>query len=232
MQEERELVTNEINSDSLQNKPMVSIPVDPEPFNLRLIMIGILVVSAIIGYFIIGLLVQASGFNLIAIFGAIVVGAVTLQLVEKPLKQRWPRTRFINISPDSITVTHGDTTFREIDPRQQVNVYKWYFTVERRSRVPKGWFVVGCALEQDELYLPVYMLVDPKSFEPIRNQFAQLQSKKKVNNDLRLAGQQRRLHVAESARGLDGSEMSIDDFKLFLTTLETYFPRWMPKSNV
>ncbi|MEQ8673442.1 MAG: hypothetical protein RLP44_27090 [Aggregatilineales bacterium] len=230
MQEEQEVVSNiekQPSNDSIQ------FPIDPEPFNLRLTMIGILILTTIIGYFIITVVMNTSGFNLIAIFGAIVFGAVTLQLLEKPLKARWPRTRFLTVNQNAITVNHGENLFREIDPRQQVNVFKWYFTVEKRSRVPKGWHVVACALEQDEIYLPVYALIDPTTFEPLRNNFTQLQSKKRTpaNNDLRLAGQQRRLHVAESARGLDGSEMSIEDFNAFLSELETQFPRWMPKSN-
>lgn len=230
MQEEQEFVTD--TQDAPAAGEVIRFPVDPEPFNLRLAMIGILVVTVIISYSLISALMQTSGFNLIGIFGAIVISALLLQVLEKPIKARWPRTRFLTITPQAIKVTHGDTVFREIDPRQQVNVYKWYFVVERRSRVPKGWHVVACALEQDDVYLPVYTLVDPKSFDTMRKQFTQLESKKRGNNnDLRLAGQQRRLHIAESARGLDGSEMTAEDFTSYLNALESQFPRWMPKNN-
>ncbi len=212
----------------------ISFPVDPEPFGLRLTMIGILIASGIATYIGVTAILDAGTFNLIALFGAFLGGAIVLNLAEKPLKSNWPKTRFVTVSDDMVTVKHGDNIFRNIDPQQQVNVFKWYFTVDRRSRVPKGWHVVAIALEQDEIYLPVFTVMPQEDFIKVKNNFTQLPSRKALKNsktDLRLAGQQRRLHTAEASRGLDGSEMNPDDFQHYIAQLEARFPRWMPKSS-
>jgi hypothetical protein len=129
----------------------------------------------------------------------------------------------------------GEKVQNDIDARQQVNVLLWRFQINRRSRVPKGWFMVACALEQDELYLPVYTFLSPKDLENIKNStshFILLQSQKEIknqsNSNMRLAGEQRRLHTAESARWMEGAEMTSSDFMILIQQLQEQYPQWMP----
>jgi len=118
-----------------------------------------------------------------------------------------------------------------------VNVTQWRFTVKRRGRAEKGWYVVAIALEQDDVYLPVYTLVSPEQYEAMdkADQFIELTlrredfiKKSAKGDDIRLSGTQRQLYVAETARGLDGAEMLPDDFNTFLRYLHNNFYRWMP----
>ena len=129
----------------------------------------------------------------------------------------------------------GDKVQNDIDANQRVNVLLWRFQINRRSRVPKGWFMVACALEQDNLYLPVYTFMSLKDLENIKNStghFTLLQSqkeaKKQGNDNMRLAGEQRRLHTAESARWMEGAEMTQADFMALIRQLQEQYPQWMP----
>ena len=49
-----------------------------------------------------------------------------------------------------------------------------------------------------------------------------------MREDLRLAGEQRRLRDAENHRWMFGAEMTPPDFITYLTRLNTQFPEWMP----
>jgi hypothetical protein len=93
--------------------------------------------------------------------------------------------------------------------------------------------MVACALEQDETYMPVYTFLSPEQFDSLGapGQFVMLQSKKERQRqgaDMRLAGEQRRLHTAESARWMSGAEMTHEDFMSFIRHLQERFPQWMP----
>jgi hypothetical protein len=209
----------------------VTFPVDPEPFSLRLSLIVLLIFTVVATYILAINLMNTGGINLLAFFGAIITGSLVLYVVEKPIKRYWPQTRFLIVSDDSIRIERNGKLDRELDPRQQINVFSWYFTVDRRSRVPKGWHVIGFALEQDDLYLAIYTIMSPEDFQTISRDFQKLQSKKSMGSgkDLRLAGQQRRLHMAEAARSLEGAEVSNENFEAYLNTLEDRFTRWMPR---
>ena len=52
---------------------------------------------------------------------------------------------------------------------------------------------------------------------------------RKEGGDLRLAGEQKRLHSAEQLRWLQGGEMSREDFVACLRHLHERFPSWMPE---
>ena len=66
------------------------------------------------------------------------------------------------------------------------------------------------------------------------DQFKKLIAKRKgkseddAREDLRLAGEQRRLRDAENHRWMFGAEMTPTDFITYITRLKTQFPEWMP----
>lgn len=212
---------------------ITNIAVDPEPMSLRLTLVGLLFASLVVSYIVFNVLFPGVGLNLIAIIASVVAAAVSVQLFEKLLKPVWRKTRFVQVTPDAIRLVSKNRVQYQINPQLQVNVLMWHFPIQRRTRVPKGWHLVACALEQDEIYIPVYTLVSPQEFEEINKsgRFTQLQNIKKEfgrdERDMRLAGQQRRLHIGESARVFDGAEMIKSDFEFYLSRLETLFPRWM-----
>ena len=120
-----------------------------------------------------------------------------------------------------------------LDPGENIAVLTWCFRVNRRARVPKGWYMVACALEQDERYLPVYTFMSPEDFSLLRasERFTLLLGRKQrqQQGDLRMAGQQKRLHSAEQVRWLQGGEMNREDFARYLGHLQQRFPDWMPE---
>jgi hypothetical protein len=83
--------------------------------------------------------------------------------------------------------------------------------------------------------LPLYTFMSPKDFEamPQNAQFSPLVSNKKnqkteLTQDLRAAGQERRLRTAEGARWTEGAELSPEAFRAVVDELRQRFPDWMP----
>lgn len=221
----------------MENKfETVSYPVDAEHSGLRLVIVIVFGILLVITYVLINLVVPNEGLNIIGVLISFVVTALLTQQVEKQLRYRWPSGRKVVVSPDKITVGKGDNIQERIDTDKQVNVLLWRFEIKRRSRVPKGWLMIACALEQDEVYLPVYTFMSPEEYEGTQadRHFTLLTGKKDKENqgvgrtDLRLAGEQRRLHAAENIRWMSGAEMNSEDFKQYLRHLQEQFPQWMP----
>lgn len=220
-----------------QNTP-VTIAVDNEHGALRFVIVIIFIIGWLISYIILNAVIPNEGLNLIAIIVSFGITAVITQQIEKALKKRWPSGRTVQINQRNIKIVDKDGKQQSIDGDQQVNVHLWRFTIKRRSRVPKGWQMIACALEQDEAYLPVYTFMSPDQFDKLKNnsRFTTLVSQKEATKstggigqtDLRLAGEQRRLHTAENARWMNGAEMNAEDFQNFIKQLQIQFPQWMP----
>lgn len=205
------------------------LPVDPEHNALRLSIIAILVVSSIAGVVIFNTIIPGEGINLIAGILAFAAAVFLTWLAEKFLKGRWPSGRTIAIHENSIQLRSKGVVQQEIDASKHVNILFWRFKIKRGSRM-KGWFVVACALEQESNYLAVYTFISPEQVNApeIANRFKTLLPTKDSDKDLRLAGEQRRLRVAEEHRWMQGAEMSKADFETFIARLQRQFPRWMP----
>lgn len=215
----------------------ISYPVDAEHGALRMAVVIIFIAILIVSYIVLNLIIPNDGINLIAVIGGFVITALFTQQIEKVMRQRWPSGRTLQIDAEQVSLAAGDNVQEMIDTSKQVNVLLWRFQIKRRSRVPKGWYMVACALEQDETHLPVYTFFSPEECEQldIDRHFTLLSGKKEHveksgpgRTDLRLAGEQRRLHTAENLRWMSGAEMTSEDFKAYLKQLQERFPQWMP----
>lgn len=225
-----------VSNDVMVSSPL-TFPVDSDHGGLRLAVIVIFVVLLAAIYLLLNVFLPSDGFNILALIASLVVTYFALQQIEKRLKQRWPSGRVVEIDEQRVRLSSKGKVQEDIDAQQQVNALMWRFKIKRQSRVPKGWYVVACSLEQDNHYLSVYTFMSPQQFDQMTSArlFPELPSKKELEKqgmerDLRLAGQQRRLHTAESHRWIDGAEMSAQDFQTFITHLQTQFPRWMPSN--
>lgn len=219
-----------------------SYAVDAEHGALRFAVIILFIILWVLTFILLNAVIPNSGFNIIALFLSFGITAVLSQQIEKLLKQRWPSGRKIVVTPSEIRLQRGDTALQSVDAHKQVNVLLWRFQISRRSRVPKGWYMMALALEQDENYLPVYTFISPDQLDGLRsaNRFTTLMRAKDLKDgesgpapmtrstDLRLAGEQRRLHQAENIRWMEGAEMTSDDFFKFIDQLQGHFPQWMP----
>jgi len=223
---------------ALNPRTPLKIAVDNEHGALRFTIVIIFIVGWFISFFILNAAIPNEGLNLIAIIVSFAITALFTQQIEKVLKKRWPSGRTVQIDQNTIKVVNKNGGQQSIDGDKQVNVHLWRFAIKRRSRVPKGWLMIACALEQDDAYLPVYTFMSPEQFDGLRNntRFATLMSQKEASKstggigqtDLRMAGEQRRLHTAENARWMNGAEMTADDFQNFIKQLQNQFPQWMP----
>lgn len=214
----------------------LSFPVDPEHGGIRIVGCLAFILFSIIGSIVTSTLFPA--FGLLNLGLGVIIAVIATYLADIWMKKNWPSGRVVELSTDNLRIMKHNTNERMIDPQQQTNVLMWKFEVKRNTRVPKGWFVVACSLQQDDIYLPVYTLVSPEQLKQLRlvDQFVTLESKKpqhsvKPNESrMRLAGLQRRLHDAETDRSLLGAEMTPEQFNQFLAYLQENFPKWMPTS--
>jgi hypothetical protein len=222
---------------SQDNSQILRLPVDPEPTSLRFIVLASFLAGFAGGNLLGDALFRWGTCTLLSFGLGIAVGLVVMLITEKLVKPFWKSNRWVRVTNDEIAFLQGETVKRSVNPIQQVNVTQWRFTIKRRSRAEKGWYVVAIALEQDDIYLPVYTIMPPERFEALTKsgQFSELTIrredvlKNKVDgNDLRLAGLQRQLYIGETARGIDGVEMLPDDFETYLSWLQDHFYRWMP----
>ena len=179
------------------------------------------------------MLIVFDGSVIISIVAGFGLAALSAQRLEGPLKQRWPSGRSVSVTDGSIRLLRREELQESLDTAQEINVLTWRFRINRRARVPKGWNMVALALEQDDRHIPVYTFMPQDDLEAMRDQgrFVALQGRRqrKEGGDLRLAGEQKRLHSAEQLRWLQGGEMSREDFVACLRHLQERFPTWMPE---
>jgi hypothetical protein len=214
----------------------LTISVDSEHGALRLVVILTFIIVWIAGFVVVSLLIPNNGLSLLAIligFGA-AYGITTL--VERFLKQRWPSGRAVQVDRNGVKLLHKGALQREMMSEDPVNTLLWTFKIAKRARVPKGWSMLGCALEYENVYLTVYTFMPPTQVETLdmAQQFKKLISQRKgqgqaeMREDLRVAGEQRRLRDAETNRWMEGAEMTPSDFIAYVNRIKAQFPEWMP----
>ncbi len=226
-------------SENIVKSDSLTLAVDSEHGALRLSVVVLFIITWIISYSITNALISNEGFNLIAIIVAFVVSALIARASEKTLQQRWPSGRNVEMDENGVRVLVKGTIQNDIHASEPFSVLLWRFQTKRRSRVPKGWFVIACALEQDDNYLSVYTFAPPDQAESLQQKyrFTTLASEKDASakdtrqDSLRFAGEQRRLRLAETFRWNHGAEMSPQDFEQFLSRIDGQFSQWMPTNR-
>lgn len=217
-----------------------SYPLDREHNGLRAAVLILFVISGLAAFIISGALIGDAGIDLLSILIGLGVGAAVGYLGERFLKRAWPSGRVLTIDDGGVRLTRHAQVEEEIHSYQTVSALLWTFKTPRRSKVPKGWLLLACALERDDAQLTVYTLMSPKQFEGYAQakRFQFLQPRKQqakqtgspLREDFASEGEQRRLREAENLRWLRGAEMQLDDFIAYIDALSTHFPDWMPRS--
>lgn len=219
----------------VQSEKERSYAVDIEHNGIRAAGCVTLIAGTVIGFIVLESFVFPGGF-LLNILIAMAIGGLATYATDRYLTGRWASGRELHINRERIALTRNEKIERVVDPEQHVNVLFWRFAVKKSQRVKRGWYVIACALEQDDNIIPVYSFISPKDFEnlPLSSQFHMLEAKKSDEGgasirDMRQAGAQRRLHEAERDRGMNGAELQLDQFVDYIGTLKVNFPRWMPQ---
>lgn len=222
------------------NVPVVAdqlvIPVDREHGGIRLVVIFTFITIWAVSFFVISALIRSEGVGLLAIFLGFPIAYGITALLERNLKQRWPSGRFVRIDTEGVSLRKRDQTQAQILSEDPATAVLWTFKISKRARVPKGWSMLACAIQHETESLTVYTFMSPAQVEKfdLEPRFKKLVAPRKgkdkddVREDLRLAGEQRRLRDAENHRWMFGAEMTPTDFMTYLSRLNTQFPEWMP----
>lgn len=223
----------EVNNPS--HPPSIEFSVDPEHAGVRTVGCITFFVSVIVVFLIMNSLIPNGG---LIVVGASVAVAVGITYVADYMTKRyWPSYRVLRIVDDVITLSRKDAVQGQVNATEHVNYMSWHFKVSKHPRVPKGWYVVCCALEQDDDYVIVYTIASPDDFKtlPLSRFSTEYQRKKDKsaddNRDLRQAGQMRRLQQVEFHRGELGAELTFDDYQSYLAHLVDTYTAWMPKEQ-
>jgi hypothetical protein len=204
---------------------------DAEHTGIRTALFLAFLVGGVLGYIVAAALFSGGNFSILAVIGVFVGAFLASTGTERLLVGRWKSGRFVEVDEHHVRISNKGKTQKEIDGDKLANVMQWRFEVQKRARVPQGWFMIACALEQDGNYLAVYTFVSPKQFEGMddANHYPVLlpKSDKKAEQDLRLAGLQRRLQTAEGYRWAEGAEMSSQDYDAFMSRIRAQFSTWI-----
>ncbi|MDZ4766804.1 MAG: hypothetical protein SGI73_19875 [Chloroflexota bacterium] len=207
---------------------------DAEHGALRLTVLMSFIVACIGFYLILGALIASDGLNIIAILGALFGGYGVSFVLERTLKGRWHSGRVVEVSNHgTIRQTNNGAVEHEFYPADDTTLLLWRFEISKRARVPKGWSMMAVALERGGEYLPLYTFMSPdqvSAFDP-QGQFRRLRGKKETStptvnplrDDLRLAGEDRRLNDAETARWMSGAEMTREDFAAYVASVRVQY---------
>ena len=218
---------------SSQEIENLQLQVDREHSGLRLGMVGLFVGILVIVFLIANTLIASEGFNLLAGIVAFAVAAIVTRLSDPLLKRTFPSKRSLQLDANGARLVLGGQIQSDIRADATANLHYWSFKIPRRGRMPRGWFVVACALQQDDTYLALYTFASPAQTEQLKKlkQFTELHSQKGKTSaakaeSLRLAGEQRRLRLAEEHRWHDGGELTAEDFETFIKRLNELYVRW------
>lgn len=215
--------------------PDLVFQVDSEHSGVRILGCVTFLISAVAGYLILNTILPNSG--LITIGAALALAIALTYAADHLAKRYWPSNRAIQFIDDMIVLIKAGTVQGEIDAAANVNLLLWHFEAKRHPRVPKGWYVVANALEQDGDYIISYSIASPEDFEalPLSRLSTKFQRKKKGKGedarDLKEAGSIRRIAQAEFHRGELGAEMSLQDYHAYLDYLADTYTTWMPKDK-
>jgi hypothetical protein len=215
---------------SLDTSTVLHIPVDREHSALRLTIVIAFLVTWVIGFFVSGALIANTGFSLLAVLIGFALAWGVATLLERGLRGRWQSGRVVHADKDGVRITMRGQTQQEILSEDPAEIALWRFAISRRARVPKGWSVFACAVMYEDSRVSAYTFLPPAQADAFEGaeRFRTLTrpSKTPDREDLRLAGEQKRLHEAEQYRWLNGAEMTIEDFKRYLNYVSTQYPEW------
>lgn len=217
---------------TLETEKMI-LQVDREHNALRFATVALFLLIGIIAFLMANALIASEGLNLLAAIIAFAVAAIVTRLADPTLKRMWPSKRSLELDAAGARMLNDTTVQANILANATANVHYWCFKIPRRGRMPKGWYVIACALQQDDTYLAVYTFASPAQTEELNKlkSFTELHSESKKaksgnTESLRLAGEQRRLRLAEEQRWHDGGELTVADFEAFIKRLNGLYVRW------
>lgn len=216
----------------------LTIPVDREHSAMRLTIVLAFIAIWIVGFILASVLIPNEGLSLLAVIIGFAIAYGSTALLERFLKTRWPSGRIVQIDRGGVKLIKRSVLQQEMLSEDPVETRLWSFKITKRARVPKGWSMLACALEYENQYLTVYTFMSPSEVEKLSlgSNFKVLIGKRKgtsdadAREDLRIAGEQRRLRDAENHRWMFGAEMIPADFTTYLTRIKSQFPEWTPEN--
>lgn len=215
-------------------------PLDPEHWKLRLVVFGSFFAVAFAIILLASALLSSESISIIGVLAGLIGGYLASALAERLLKGRWHSSRSLRLSNDGVRLLKGGSVEQAVPFASTVTPLRWKFEITKRARVPKGWWMYACSLTAGDGQVTVFTFISPKDNEQFSRaaQFTRLYGRKEREKlassspqNLRQAGEERRLREAEDHRWLLGGEMTFSDFCDLLDRLDHLFQEWTPISS-
>jgi hypothetical protein len=213
------------------------IPIDTEHSSQLLVPVLALVIAAVVH--VIGLMLFRNVLKEIAspICAMLLIDAAVFiaawSVIDRFLRRIRPSPRYATLNSEALVITDGrqhPAQVTRIAWDKAVNIKAWKFTINRRTRVPKGWYCLALYLLQDETDAILYTFMNPQLAEVAigYGHFVRLQPRQNSASDadLDMLTEQRRLLKLENLRWQDGAEISPEDFNALLAVLQQRVPTW------
>ncbi len=213
------------------------IPIDSEHAGqliVPVLALGVAIVAHIIGMTVFKSVLEEIASPLCAMLLIDALILITIwSLVGRIVKRVRPSPRYATLNAEALVLTDArrkPAQVKRIAWDKTVNIKAWKFAINRRARVPKGWYCLALYLLQDETDVILYTFMAPQAAETAvgYNHFIRLQPRKDSapDTDLDRLAEQRRLLKLEDLRWQDGAEITPEDFNALLAVLQRRIPAW------
>ena len=181
------------------------IVIDAEHFPVRfwgpVLALGMVVLAHIVGMALAKRVLEPSVSPLCVVLPAdLLVFISGGALIDRLLRRVWPSRRSATLSEEALVITdarRSPARITRIEWNRTVNIKAWRVPVQRRTRVPKGWYCMALHLLQDEEEAIFYTFMPPQEAENAigYRYFVRLRPRRETqsNTDLSAVAEQRRL---------------------------------------
>lgn len=213
------------------------IPIDSEHTGqliVPVLALGVAMVAHIIGMIVFKSLLDEIASPLCAMLLIdVLIFIAAWSLVDRIVKRVRPSARYAALNAEALVITDArrkPAQVKRIAWDKTVNIKAWKFAINRRARVPKGWYCLALYLLQDETDMILYTFMAPQAAETAigYKHFIRLQPRQDSasDTDLDKLAEQRRLLKLEDLRWQDGAEITPEDFNALLAVVQRRIPAW------
>ena len=227
----------------------IVLPADPEHTGLRLAVPLILILSFLLGYFLISAVLRRAfpewgSVVFISCLGAVPISLVVAGVGEAVLKRVWPSGRQLIIRPGSVTLQRPDQPDKTIELNERMDQLWWAFPLKdyprggRERRMPRSHWCIAGQLQQNGRRLVSFCFAPEETVHAWNDRYelreldpedvydTSFQARMgapvrpEIPSDV-IRGEDGRHWLAERNRWREGVELAADDFDTLLQAVHS-----------
>jgi hypothetical protein len=217
---------------------------DPEHERLRSVVIFIILLTVLAGYWLTRWLFDLAGITsdfiiMFSCFGSLPIGLALAWLIEAGLKRIWHSGNSVTLNADGVTLQTVYDDNQTVQWHDTVLTTNWCFPLAgyarggRERRLPRNWVCLSSQLRQEDQRIIVYTYIPARKAAPLTDQimFNEIKPAEVYNTTLRdrfalprrpdipakiISGKDGEFWLAERRRWKEGVELTAKDFATYL----------------